>query len=434
MDGIVVHRSGALRGTLSVPGAKNSVLKLIAASLLADGVHELTNVPAISDVPMMCDLVAALGVRAEPGDPQAEPGVLRLRNTGHITPIAPCDLVERIRASINVLGPLLGRFGYAKLSFPGGDDFGARPIDMHLDGLQAMGATFEITERHVVGRAERLHGADISLPYPSVGATENLLMAAVLATGTTVIRNAAREPEIGDLCSLLNEMGAEIDGVGTSVLRIDGVDGSSLRPVSHRVVADRVQAATYLAAVGVCGGDVIVQDARAEHMEMLLDRFSEMGMVITPTKDGIHAAASSRLRAVDVATLPYPGVATDYKPLLVTMLSVAEGIGIVTENLYPGRFRYVEELQRMGAQIRTDGHHAVVRGVCHLTGAPVRAADIRAGAALVVAGLAAEGETVISGVEHIDRGYADLVGQLASVGASIERAELADPAELTTLV
>lgn len=428
MERIVTRRSGPLSGRLTLPGAKNSVLKLIAASLLADGVHELTNVPDISDVPTMCALLEALGVQAEPGDPVFERGVLRLRNTGAITPVAPYELVEQIRASINVLGPLLGRFGYAKVSLPGGDDFGSRPIDMHLRGLEAMGATFQVAHGYVEGRADVLRGAVITLPYPSVGATENLLTAAVLARGTTVIDNAAREPEIGDLCGLLSEMGAEIEGAGTSTLRIHGVEASALRPVSHRVVSDRVQAATYLAAVGVCGGEVFVEDAHADHMEMLLDRFSEMGMIITPTDDGILAIAPpGRLRSVDVATLPYPGVATDYKPLVVTMLAVADGVGIVTENLYPGRFRYVDELQRLGAQIRTDGHHAVVRGVPRLVGAPVRAADIRAGAAMVVAGLAAEGETVISDVHHIDRGYEDLVGRLASVGASIERATADEP-------
>ena len=422
MERIVAHRSGPLTGRVSLPGAKNSVLKLIAASLLADGVHELTNVPGIADVPTMCELIDSLGVHREPVDPVAEPGVLRLRNDGAVTPVAPYELAEKIRASVNVLGPLLGRFGYAKLSLPGGDDFGSRPIDMHLTGLEAMGATFELSHGYVEARADVLIGADIMLPYPSVGATENILMAAVVAKGETVIDNAAREPEIGDLCALLTEMGAQITGVGTSTLRIEGVDSSSLRPVSHRVVSDRVQAATYIAAVGICGGEIFIEDAHAEHMEMLIDRFVEMGMIITPSDDGILAIApNERLRCADVSTLPYPGVATDYMPLVVTMLAVADGVGIVTENLYPGRFRYVDELRRLGAAIRTDGHHAVVSGVPHLTGAPVRAVDIRAGAALVVAGLVAEGETTISDIYHIDRGYEDLVGRLRSLGASIER-------------
>ena len=419
MTRIVARRSGPLHGTVTVPGAKNSVLKLMAATILADGEHELTNVPGIADVGIMCDLLGAIGVHC--GGPCAVDGTLRLTNRGDITPVAPYELVERIRASINVLGPLLGRFGYAKVSLPGGDDFGSGPIDMHLKGLEAMGATFELRHGYVEGRAELLRGAEITLPFPSVGATENLLTAAVLAKGTTVIDNAAREPEITDLCSMLVAMGAEIDGLGTSTLTIHGVPQDELHAVAHRVVPDRIQAATYLAALAVCGGEIEVVDARAEHMEMVLDRFVEMGVSITVLPDGILARSSGRLTAVDVATLPYPGVATDYKPLLVTMLTVAEGVGIVTENLYPGRFRYVEELQRLGADIRTNGHHAVIRGVARLQGAPVRSPDIRAGAALVVAGLAAEGETVIGDVHHIDRGYEDLVGRLAGLGASIER-------------
>jgi len=259
------------------------------------------------------------------------------------------------------------------------------------------------------------------LEYPSVGATENALMAAVLAKGETVIDNAAREPEITDLCAMLTSIGADIEGAGSSTLIVHGVEHGTLRATDHAVVADRIQAATYLGAVAVCGGEVVLRGARMEHMEMLLRRFNDMGVTVTSVGDGLAVFAHERLRSIDVATLPYPGIATDYKPLIVTMLAVADGVGIVTENLYPGRFRYVEELQRLGADIRTDGHHAVVRGVERLSGAPVRAPDIRAGAALVVAGLAAEGETVVSGVHHVDRGYDDLVGRLVAIGADIER-------------
>jgi UDP-N-acetylglucosamine 1-carboxyvinyltransferase len=418
---IVMHKSGRLEGRVVVPGAKNSVLKLMAVTLMADGEYVLTNVPDIADVAIMSDLLAAIGVQTihEP-QPDGE-GRLRMTNDGCIEPVAPYELVERIRASINVLGPLLGRYGRVRLSLPGGDDFGSRPIDMHLRGLEAMGATFEITHGYVDARADRLHGADVSFEFPSVGATENILTAAVHAKGTTVIDNAAREPEIGDLCSMLVSMGAEIEGIGSSTLVIHGVEPGALHATDHRTVADRIQAATYLAAVGVTGGELFLQGARSEHMENLLRRFVDMGLEIVPQHDGLTVRADRRLSSIDVATLPYPGIATDYKPLIVTMLSVAEGVGIVTENLYPGRFRYVEELQRLGADIRTDGHHAVVRGRPSLSGAPVKAPDIRAGAALVVAGLASEGETTISGVHHIDRGYDDLVGRLAAVGATIER-------------
>jgi UDP-N-acetylglucosamine 1-carboxyvinyltransferase len=416
-DVIAVRSAGPLSGSVSVPGAKNSVLKLMATTLLCDGVFELTNVPDIADVRIMGELLAAIGVEMERGDD----ATLTLVNTGRITPVAPYDLVERIRASINVLGPLLTRCGHVRLSMPGGDDFGARPIDMHVAGLEAMGATFKYSHGYLEAFADRLHGADITFDFPSVGATENLLTAAVLARGTTRIDNAAREPEIADLCNFLVAMGAGVTGIGTSTLVIEGVEPHSLRPVSHRTVPDRIQAATYLAATAVSGGELDVVGARPEHMTMLLERFVDMGLDISDTATGLSVRAEGRLRSIDVATLPYPGIATDYKPLVITMLSVADGVGIVTENLYPGRFRYVEELQRLGADVRTSGHHAVVRGVPRLSGAPVRAHDIRAGAAMVVAGLAAEGETRISGVQHIDRGYDDLVGRLRGVGASIER-------------
>jgi UDP-N-acetylglucosamine 1-carboxyvinyltransferase len=414
---VVVHRSGPLRGEVVVPGAKNSVLKLMAAAILADGTYHLDNVPDIADVAIMSDLLSAIGVRTE----SCVGGRLTMVNPGDLVPVAPYELVERIRASINVLGPLLGRFGRVRLALPGGDDFGSRPIDMHLSGLEAMGAQVTLEHGDVVATADRLHGADITFEFPSVGATENILTAAVHAKGTTVIDNAAREPEIADLCSMLQSMGADIEGVGTSRLVVHGVEPGTLRATDHRTVPDRIQAATYLAAAAVTGGELFLRDARAEHMEMLLRRFADMGLHLVPQHDGLSVRAPERLRSIDVATLPYPGIATDYKPLVVTMLAVADGVGIVTENLYPGRFRYVEELCRLGADIRTDGHHAVVRGRPSLSGAPVRAPDIRAGAALVVAGLAAEGTTTISGVHHIDRGYDDLVGRLAAVGADIER-------------
>jgi UDP-N-acetylglucosamine 1-carboxyvinyltransferase len=414
---ILVRRAGPLHGEVVVPGAKNSVLKLMAATLMAEGSYTLTNVPRIADVAIMSDLLAAIGVCTTPGPA----GTLTMVNAGDIRPVAPYELVERIRASINVLGPLLGRYGRVTLALPGGDDFGSRPIDMHLRGLEAMGAVFELRHGDVEARADRLHGAEITLDFPSVGATENLLTAAVHAKGTTVIDNAAREPEIADLCQMLLSMGADIEGVGSSKLVVHGVEPGALRPTDHRVVPDRIQAATYLAAAAVCGGEIVLRGARADHMDMLLRRFADMGLTVTDTGDGVAMWSHGRLRSIDVATLPYPGIATDYKPLLVTMLAVADGVGIVTENLYPGRFRYVEELQRLGADIRTDGHHAVVRGVERLSGAPVRAPDIRAGAALVVAGLAAEGETTVSGVHHIDRGYDDLVGRLAALGADVHR-------------
>ena len=420
---ITVRRAGDLSGRVLVPGAKNSVLKLMAACLLADGSSEISNVPEIADVSIMSELLEAIGLRLD----TPAPNTLRVTNPGDLVPVAPYELVERIRASINVLGPLLTRCGEVRLSLPGGDDFGARPIDMHIAGLEAMGAEFKISHGYLEARADRLHGADIVFDFPSVGATENIVTAAVLAEGVTTVENAAREPEVVDLCQFLLAMGAEISGVGTSRLTIRGVGRDGLRPASHRTVPDRVQAATYIAAVAVAGGEVEMVDARSGQMEMLLTRCRDMGIVFEPFDDqgveGLRVSCSERLRSVDVQTLPYPGIATDYKPLIITMLAVADGVSIVTENLYPGRFRYVEELQRLGADIRTDGHHAVVRGQPRLSGAPVRAHDIRAGAAMVVAGLAAEGATTISGVRHIDRGYDDLVGRLASIGADITRVD-----------
>jgi UDP-N-acetylglucosamine 1-carboxyvinyltransferase len=414
---IIVQPSGPLHGEVQVPGAKNSVLKLMAATLLAEGDYVFTNVPAINDVDTMGDLIRALGVSAV----RVGTHGLTLCNHGNITPVAPFEQVDRIRASINVLGPLLARFGRADIAMPGGDDFGARPINLHVSGLEAMGVTFEFNPDGVRATAPHLHGAAITLSFPSVGATENILTAAVLADGVTTIDNAAREPEIGDLCMMLNAMGARISGIGTTTLVIEGVEPSSLHAVHHEVVNDRVQAATYIAAVAVCGGDVFVRGARSDHMEMLLNRYAEMGVSITPQSGGLRVAASSRLHSINFATLPYPGIATDYKPLLVAMLAVADGTGIATENLYPGRFRYIEELSKLGADIRIDGHHAVIRGVARLTGAAVVAPDIRAGAALVVAGLVADGVTEISDIHHIDRGYDDLVGRLASIGADVTR-------------
>jgi UDP-N-acetylglucosamine 1-carboxyvinyltransferase len=417
MTAIRVHRCDGLEGEIHVAGAKNSVLKLMAASLLVPGRHVLRNVPGISDVAVMGELLGALGARVELG-----PGVATIDVGEGCEPEAPYELVERMRASIVVLGPLVARFGRARVALPGGDDFGPRPIDMHLKGLEALGVTTETRHGYVEARADHLIGADILLEYPSVGATENLLMAAVLAKGRTVVDNAAREPEIADLAAFLNRMGARISGAGGSTIEIEGVQ--QLEPVEHAVIPDRIEAATYLAALAVSGGELAIRDARADHMEMLIIKLGEMGMHISADEGGMWAHAPQRLAAVDVATLPYPGVATDYKPFLMSILSVADGVGIISENVFgAGRFRYVDELRRMGADIRTEGHHAVVRGVERLSGAPVRAHDIRAGAALVVAGLGADGETIVSEADHVDRGYEDLVGKLAAVGARITRDE-----------
>jgi UDP-N-acetylglucosamine 1-carboxyvinyltransferase len=416
-DCISVTGGNPLFGEILVPGAKNSALKLMAASLMADGVFELTNVPAIVDVGIMAELLGSIGVTVtRPAD-----DTVVITNTGNLTPVAPFELVDKMRASINVLGPLLTRCGSVRLSMPGGDDFGTRPIDMHVAGLQKMGACFTFADDYIEATADRLHGADITFEFPSVGATENLLTAAVLADGVTTIDNAAREPEIIDLCRFLVRMGARIEGIGTATLRITGVERGSLHGCEHETVADRIQAATYIAACAVSGGQLELLNAQPDHMTMVLGRFRDMGLQFQRLTYGLRVTAHGRMRSIDIATLPYPGIATDYKPVIMAMLSVADGVGIVTENLYPGRFRYVEELQKLGADIRTEGHHAVVRGVPRLGGADVVSHDIRAGAAMVVAGMAAEGTTRITGVHHIDRGYDDLVGRLAGVGAAISR-------------
>jgi UDP-N-acetylglucosamine 1-carboxyvinyltransferase len=417
---IEVSSGSPLSGRIDVPGAKNSVLKLMAASLLGDGSCTITNAPAIIDVTIMADLLQALGAEVH-----IESGSITITAAQVHCVEPPAGLVERMRASVNLLGPLLTRYGRVRLALPGGDDFGARPIDMHIAGLEAMGARVTLGERHLEATSAGLHGADIAFDFPSVGATENIVTAAVLATGMTVIDGAAREPEVVDLCRFLVGMGAEIEGIGGPRLTVRGTSGRPLGSVEHRVVPDRIQAATYIAAVAVSGGRLEIVDARPDDMEMFLRRCAEMGLEIEEwsdgRSDGIVVAREGRIRAVDVQTLPYPGIATDYKPLVITMLSVANGSAVVTENLYPGRFRYIDELTRLGADIRTEGHHALVRGVPNLRGCPVRAHDIRAGAAMVVAGLAAQGTTTITGVEHIDRGYDDLVGRLRSVGAHITR-------------
>ncbi len=414
MERFLVQGSGPLNGVVPIGGAKNSALKLMAASLLAEGSTSLLNVPDIADVAIMGELLEAMGVQVERVGDRIDIDV-----PAELDPVAPYSLVERMRASIVVLGPLLARLGRARVAMPGGDDFGSRPIDMHLQGLEQLGATFSHEHGDITGKADRLVGAEVLLEFPSVGATENLMMAAVLARGTTIIENAAREPEITDLANFLSQMGATIDGLGTSRLTVEGVE--VLRPTTYTVIPDRVEAATFLSAVAVCGGELLLKGARSDHMEMLIRKLEEMGMSLAAEPSGLRVEVRNRLRAVDISTLPYPGLATDYKPFLVTALCVAEGAGMVTENIFAGRFRYIDELVRMGAEIRAEGRHAVVRGVERLSGAPVRAHDIRAGAALVVAGLVAEGETVISDAHHVDRGYEDLAGKLASVGALVTR-------------
>ncbi|MFI5036086.1 MAG: UDP-N-acetylglucosamine 1-carboxyvinyltransferase [Acidimicrobiales bacterium] len=419
MSSLVVKPAGPLAGEVEARGAKNAVLKEMAACLLATGQHRLTNVPEITDVTVMSELLVALGCAVRRGSHEL---FIVVPDAADLHPVAPSHLFEAMRASIVVLGPLLARCGEAHMALPGGDDFGQRPINFHTEGLSAMGATFHNDRGSINATVEpaRLGATRITLEYPSHTATDNLLMACVLAEGRSVIDNAAREPEVEDLGRHLIAMGARIEGLGTSRLTIDGV--AALAPTDHAVVTDRVVAATYLAAGLISGGEVRVRDARADHMEMLLRKIESMGGTVDLSGPGVAVRGPRRLHACDVATLPYPGVATDYKPLLTAMLSVADGVSVVTENLFMGRFRYVDELVRLGATITTEGHHAMIRGVDHLTGTTVRATDIRAAAALVLAGLVAEGETTVAGLEHAERGYDDFVGRLTRLGARVERA------------
>jgi len=410
-------RSGArLEGRIEVAGAtKNSGVKQMAAALLAPGVTTLRNMPPVLDLDVMSDLLRAVGARVD----QPEANVIRVDATAPLVPEAPYELVTRMRASFNVLGPLVARCGEARVALPGGDNIGSRKVDMHLRGLESMGAEVSVEHGFVHARADKLHGSRMLLEFPSVGATENLMCAAVLAKGTTVIENAAREPEVIDLAAFLDRMGAQVVGAGSSTIQIEGVE--ELVSAESEIMADRVEAGTLLMACGIAGGEIELVGTRLEHLEIVVSKLCEMGMRVSQTSDGLWARAEGRLRAIDAATLPHPGFATDFMPIAVALMSVAEGSAIVTENIYDGRFQFVDELVRMGADIRTEGRHAIVRGVDRLSGAPVTASDVRAGAALVLAGLVAEGETVVYGGEHVDRGYSDLAATLRSLGADVER-------------
>jgi UDP-N-acetylglucosamine 1-carboxyvinyltransferase len=411
-----VRANGPLEGVVQVSGAtKNSGLKQMAAALLAPGVTTLRNMPSVRDLDVMIELLRATGAQVD----QPSPDVVRIDASGELVPEAPYELVSRMRASFNVLGPLLARCGQARVALPGGDNIGSRKVDMHLRGLEAMGAEVETSHGYVHAHAEMLHGARVMLEFPSVGATENLMCAAVLAKGPTVIENAAREPEVTDLAALLNRMGAQVIGAGSSTIEVEGVE--QLVAADSEIMCDRVEAGTLLMACGATGGEIELVGIKPEHLEIVVMKLCEMGMRVSPTTDGLWARGPKRLQAVDIATLPHPGFATDFMPVAVALMATAEGSGIVTENVYDGRFQFVDELARMGADVRTEGRHAIVRGVPRLSGAPVRAFDVRAGAALVLAGLVAEGETTIYDGEHIERGYPDLPAALRALGADVER-------------
>jgi UDP-N-acetylglucosamine 1-carboxyvinyltransferase len=409
-----------LAGEVSVVGAKNSVLKLMAAALLAPGETTIGNLPAISDVSTMHELLGRLGCEVTESV-QGRVDSVRVRVPERPMSEAPYELVRKIRGSICVLGPLLARTGRARVALPGGDAIGSRPLDMHFSGLERMGADIRTEHGYIIAEASGLRAATIWLDFPSVGATENILTAAVLAKGTTVIDNAAREPEIVDLCKMLVSMGAQIDGQGSSTLEITGVD--ELHPTAHVAVADRIVAGTWAFAAAATLGDVTVRNARPEHLELALDKLVRSGADVELLANGFRLQMHNRPRSFDVVTLPYPGLATDLQPQAIALLSIADGTAMITENLFEGRFMFCDEIARMGADVRTDGHHAVVRGRERLSGAPVRATDIRAGVGLVIAGLVAEGVTEVAEIRHIDRGYVRIEEQLRSLGADVVRAE-----------
>ncbi|MEO3923712.1 UDP-N-acetylglucosamine 1-carboxyvinyltransferase [Micromonosporaceae bacterium B7E4] len=432
VDVIRVSGGARLEGQVHVVGAKNSALKLMAAALLAPGRSVITNVPRITDIAIMAEVLRRLGCAVSFADDEDEGaaggdgGPPRSCSVTIDVPTDPgteadYDLVRRLRASICVLGPLLARRGYVRVAHPGGDAIGSRGLDMHVAGLARMSAEISGEHGFVIASAPRgLHGATIWLDFPSVGATENLVMAAVLARGVTEIDNAAREPEIVDICTMLSQMGAKIDGAGTSMLRIEGV--SELRPVRHATVGDRIVAGTWAFAAAMTRGDVTVTGASPAFLEIALDKLVSAGCLVETRTDAFRVQLDRRPSAVDVVTLPFPGFATDLLPMAIGLASVSEGASLVTENIFDGRFMFVNEMARLGADIKTDGHHAVVRGRERLSSAPVRATDIRAGAGLVIAGLCADGVTEISHVHHVDRGYPDFIADLRSLGVEVERA------------
>ena len=417
---ILVRGNGTLSGDIRVSGAKNSALKLIAAAILGQGVSVIHNTPLISDIDVMCKVVERLGAT-----------VVR---TGHTLEIdtsqvdrweTPYELVSKMRASISVLGPLIGRFGRARVAMPGGCQIGARKIDMHIVGLKALGVHFKVDHGFLeASTPEGLHGADVSLAFPSVGATENLLMTAVVAEGRTTVENAAREPEIVDLANMLNAMGARTSGAGSSILEIEGVPLSSLRPCAHTTVGDRIEAGTFLTGGALTGGPLTVHGIDPSFLRMAIVKLRAMGCEVELGSESITVSRNSPLRATDIQTLPHPGFPTDLQAQFMLLAALAEGNSVITENVFENRFMFAAEVSRMGADITIEGHHALVRGVKSLQGAPVSSTDLRAGAALVLAGIVADGETCVHSISHIERGYERYVDKLASLGADLEQSVL----------
>lgn len=416
MERLIVKGGNRLVGTVKTSGAKNAVLPIIAASILGTSPSRLDEIPALEDVRTICAVLECLGIKVD----ASEPHTLKIDSREITSCEAPYELVRSMRASFLVMGPLLARKGYARISQPGGCAIGTRPIDLHLKGFEALGVKIEQGHGYIEASApEGMTGANIYLDFPSVGATENIMMAAAMASGTTVLENPAEEPEIVDLANYLNQMGARVRGAGTNVITIEGV--SELHGVQHSVIPDRIEAGTYMIAAAMTGGDVIIENVLPEHQKPLIAKLREAGALVEEDIDRIHVVGSGRLKAVDIKTLPYPGFPTDMQAQMMAMLSVAEGRSKITETVFENRFMHVVELNRMGANITTEGRSAVITGPAHLTGCTVRATDLRAGAAMILAGLVAEGATEICDIYHIDRGYEEIAAKLTKLGADIKR-------------
>jgi UDP-N-acetylglucosamine 1-carboxyvinyltransferase len=413
VDKIIIVGGEKLRGDVHISGAKNASLPIMVSALLAPGWSTFLNVPNLVDIKTIKKLLRNLGAKIE-GE-----GTVRI-NTENISNCeAPYDLVKTMRASVLVLGPLVARIGVARVSLPGGCAIGARPVNLHIKALQDLGAEVELKDGYVEAKARRLKGATIYFDIPTVTGTENIMMAACLADGTTLLKNAAREPEVVNLADVLNGMGAKITGAGTDIIRIDGVE--QMHPVEAAIIPDRIEAGTFMIAVGMTGGDVRIMGCEPVHVEALTRKLRDAGMEITPFDGGIRATAKKKIKSVDIKTLPYPGFPTDLQAQMMALMSVSDGLSVITEAVFENRFMHVSELMRMGADILIHGNSAMVKGVPKLKGAPVMATDLRASASLILAGLAAEGKTELSRVYHIDRGYQEIEKKFSAIGANIKR-------------
>lgn len=419
MDRIFVRGGRRLEGEVVVSGSKNAALPILISSLLTQESCAYQGLPDLMDIHTALRLLSGLGVRVEREISAGGVGHLALQADHLMKFEAPYDLVKTMRASFLVLGPLVSRFGVARVSTPGGCAIGARPVNLHLKGLAEMGADIDLVHGYVEAKAKRLKGARIYLDLPSVGATENLMMAATLAQGTTAIENAAKEPEIEDLASVLNKMGARIQGAGSGIVQIEGVD--TLRGVSHEIIPDRIEAGTFMVAAALTHGDIMVRRARPDHLDAFLLKLKEADVELCVAEGGVRVKGDGRVKGVDVTTLPYPGFPTDLQAQMMVLMAMADGVSVITETIFENRFMHAQELNRMGADIRLEGNRAIIKGVERLSGAPVMATDLRASVSLILAGLVAEGKTEISRVYHLDRGYEDIEEKLSSLGADIQR-------------